>query len=64
MVMRKIEETSFSYSCLRQKNRRKKRECKKKELQKIKKRRLRWYEIGIQEQTEINRSGEIAERRI
>ena len=47
MVMRKIEETSFSYSCLRQKNRRKKRECKKKELQRIKKRRLRWYEIGI-----------------
>jgi len=47
MVMRKIEETSFSYNCLTQKNRRKKRECKKKELQRIKKRRLRWYEIGI-----------------
>ena len=30
MVMRKIEETSFSYNCLTQKNRRKKRECKKK----------------------------------
>ena len=48
MVMRKIEETSFSYSCLRQKNRRKKKgSAKKKELQRIKKRRLRWYEIGI-----------------
>ena len=34
MVMRKIEETSFSYNCLRQNNRRKKRELKKKDLQK------------------------------
>ena len=64
MVMREIEETSYNYSCFRPKKT-KKREFKTKRAKKReKKRELRWYEIGIQEQTEINRFGEKTERRI
>ena len=64
MVMREIEETSYNYSCFRQKKN-KKGSSKQKELQKREnKRELRWYEIGLQEQTEINRFGEKTERRI